>query len=126
MDRRTLLRRSLVGGAGLAIVALIGSVVLPTLVLIALFSLGGLLYGMIMPSRDMLVRAVTPPGSMGKVFGFVSTGLSFGGAITPLLLNPARLPCELRPTTGTITPIRKYATPTQSSALSGLASSICP
>ncbi len=84
-------RHELVASLGFAstaaIVALIGSVVLPTLVLIALFSLGGLLYGMIMPSRDMLVRAVTPPGSMGKVFGFVSTGLSFGGAITPLLFG---------------------------------------
>ena len=38
-------------------------------------SLGGLLNGIIQPSRDMMVRAVTPAGSFGKVFGFVSTGL---------------------------------------------------
>ena len=42
---------------------------------------------MIMPSRDMLVRAVTPEGASGKVFGFVSTGLNVGSAITPLLFG---------------------------------------
>ncbi len=26
----------------------------------------------------MMVRAVTPPGSFGKVFGFVSTGFNLG------------------------------------------------
>ena len=31
----------------------------------------------------MIVRAVTPDGSMGKVYGFVSTGLSLGSAIGP-------------------------------------------
>jgi MFS family permease len=43
----------------------------------------GLLFGMIMPSRDMLVRAATPPDALGKVFGFVSVGLNIGAAITP-------------------------------------------
>jgi MFS family permease len=47
-------------------------------------SLGGLLNGIIQPSRDMMVRAVTPPGSFGKVFGFVSTGLNLGGMVAPL------------------------------------------
>ncbi len=58
----------------------------PIVATVALLT-GGLLYGMIMPSRDMLVRAVTPPQAMGKVFGFVSTGLNLGGAITPLLFG---------------------------------------
>src|SRR3546814_3169520 len=40
-----------------------------------------------MPSRDMLVRSVTPPGAMGKVFGFVSTGFSIGGIVSPLLFG---------------------------------------
>jgi MFS family permease len=47
-------------------------------------SLGGLLNGMIQPSRDMMVRAVTPPGSFGKVFGFVTTGFNLGGMVAPL------------------------------------------
>jgi len=48
-------------------------------------SLGGLLNGMIQPSRDMMVRAVTPVGSFGKVFGFVTTGFNIGGMVSPLL-----------------------------------------
>jgi MFS transporter, FSR family, fosmidomycin resistance protein len=54
-------------------------------VLISVMSVGGLLNGMIQPSRDMMVRAVTPPGSFGKVFGFVSTGFNLGGMVAPLL-----------------------------------------
>jgi MFS transporter, FSR family, fosmidomycin resistance protein len=52
-----------------------------------MMSLGGLLNGIIMPSRDMIVRAVTPPGSFGKVFGFVSTGFNIGGVISPLIFG---------------------------------------
>ena len=58
---------------------------MPAVVLITVMSLGGLLNGMIQPSRDMMVRAVTPPGSFGKVFGFVSTGFNLGGMMAPLL-----------------------------------------
>lgn len=57
---------------------------MPAAVLITVMSLGGLLNGIIQPSRDMMVRAVTPPGSFGKVFGFVSTGLNLGGMVAPL------------------------------------------
>ena len=42
---------------------------------------------MVAPSRDMMIRAVTPAGSTGKVFGFVSTGFNLGGAITPLMFG---------------------------------------
>lgn len=58
---------------------------MPSAVLIAVMSLGGLLNGVIQPSRDMMVRAVTPVGSFGKVFGFVSTGFNLGGMTSPLL-----------------------------------------
>lgn len=58
---------------------------MPAVVLIGVMSAGGLLNGMIQPSRDMMVRAVTPPGSFGKVFGFVSTGFNLGGMVSPLL-----------------------------------------
>ena len=51
-------------------------------------SLAGLASGMAMPSRDMMVRAVTPPGSFGKVFGFVTTGFSFAGVLVPLCFGP--------------------------------------
>ncbi|MGD9882890.1 MAG: MFS transporter [Reyranella sp.] len=58
---------------------------MPGVVLITVMSLGGLLNGVIQPSRDMMVRAVTPVGSFGKVFGFVSTGFNLGGMTSPLL-----------------------------------------
>ena len=48
-------------------------------------SLTGLLNGIIMPSRDLIVRAVTPAGSFGLVFGFVSTGFAVSAVIAPPL-----------------------------------------
>jgi MFS family permease len=35
----------------------------------------------------MMVRALTPPGQSGKVFGFVSTGFNIGGIIAPPLFG---------------------------------------
>jgi MFS family permease len=55
--------------------------------MIAAMALAGLLYGITSPSRDMLVRAVTPAGSAGVAFGFVSTGLSIGSSTAPILFG---------------------------------------
>jgi MFS transporter, FSR family, fosmidomycin resistance protein len=66
-------------------VVLVGWVDLGSVLLIGVMSIGGLLNGIIQPSRDMMVRSVTPPGAFGKVFGFVSTGFNIGGMISPLL-----------------------------------------
>lgn len=68
-----------------SMVALICWVDLGSALLVLAMAAGGLLNGVIQPSRDMIVRSVTPPGSFGKVFGFVSTGFNIGGVITPLL-----------------------------------------
>jgi len=68
-----------------AMAILMAWVNMPAAVLIGVMSLGGLLNGIIQPSRDMMVRAVTPPGSFGKVFGFVTTGFNLGGMVSPLL-----------------------------------------
>ena len=84
-------RHSLVATLGLTAMAL--SVVLVALVdlgslpLIVAMSLAGLFSGLIMPSRDMIVREVTPPGSFGKVFGFVTTGFNIGGIVSPLIFG---------------------------------------
>ncbi len=51
-------------------------------------SVAGLASGIAMPSRDMMVREVTPPGSFGKVFGFVTTGFSIAGILVPLCYGP--------------------------------------
>ncbi len=50
-------------------------------------ALAGLFNGIVAPSRDMLIRAVTPPSEMGKVFGFVSTGYNIGGIIAPVMFG---------------------------------------
>jgi MFS family permease len=67
-----------------AAILIVGTVQLAAVPLVLLMGVGGLLYGIIQPSRDMIVRSVTPPGSFGKVFGFVSTGFNVGGVIAPL------------------------------------------
>jgi MFS transporter, FSR family, fosmidomycin resistance protein len=66
-----------------AAVLLVGTFDLGTILLIVMMAAGGLGNGMIMPSRDMIVRAVTPRGSYGKVFGFVTTGFNIGGIVAP-------------------------------------------
>ncbi len=55
--------------------------------LIVAMTVCGFFYGVIMPSRDMIVRDVTPPGSFGKVFGFVTTGFNIGGIVSPLIFG---------------------------------------
>ncbi len=51
--------------------------------LIGLMAVSGFFNGVIQPSRDMIVRAVTPPGAFGRVFGFVTSGFNIGGIVTP-------------------------------------------
>ena len=70
-----------------AIMLLIGTVGLAPPVLIAAMATAGFLSGMIMPSRDMLVRAAAPSGAVGRAFGIVSIGLSTGGMIGPMLFG---------------------------------------
>jgi MFS family permease len=76
--------------AGLCVVASSISVLavadLGAVGLMAVLTLGGLANGIILPSRDLMVRAVTPDGQYGLVFGFVSTGFFIGASIAPLAL----------------------------------------
>src|SRR5947199_5555908 len=67
--------------------ALIGAVDLGFVLLMIVMSLNGFVNGLMQPSRDMIVRAVTPEGQFGKVFGFVTTGFNIGGIIAPLLFG---------------------------------------
>jgi MFS family permease len=55
--------------------------------LVGMMSIAGLLYGAVMPSRDMIVREVTPPGAFGTVFGFVTNGFNIAGIVAPLLFG---------------------------------------
>lgn len=84
-------RHGTVAGGALAIMAaltvLVGSVDLGSVLLIAVMTVNGLFFGIMMPSRDMIVRDVTPPGQFGKVFGFVTTGFNIGGIVSPLIFG---------------------------------------
>jgi MFS family permease len=84
-------RHHQVVGACFLLVALFAAAVpllLPPLAVVTLlFALAGLFAGVVAPSRDMMVRAVTPAGSSGKVFGFVTTGFNIGGIGGPLLFG---------------------------------------
>ena len=55
--------------------------------LFCIFAVIGFMYGVVFPSRELLVRAATPKGASGKVFGFVYSGMDFGAAVTPVLFG---------------------------------------
>lgn len=75
-----------VGFAGAAaLILLVGSVDLGAPCFVLAMGAAGFLSGMISPSRDMLVRAASPPGAFGRVFGIVTTGFNIGGTIGPLI-----------------------------------------
>jgi MFS family permease len=84
-------RHNLIAGGGL-----VGTLLATTLVAMAdpgsagvvlVMSFAGFCIGAIMPSRDMIVRAVTPPGAFGRVFGFVTTGFNIAGMISPIIFG---------------------------------------
>ena len=66
-----------------ALVVVVGSIDLTAGLLMVVFVTMGLLQGSLLPARDVLVRAISPPGQIGKMFGFTSSGLALGSAITP-------------------------------------------
>jgi MFS family permease len=80
-----------VAAAGFGLSALIALAItlatLPVPGLVVAMGLTGFLFGIIQPSRDMLVRKAAPPGAAGRVFGIVSTGFNIGGIVGPLLFG---------------------------------------
>jgi MFS family permease len=64
-------------------IAVVASVELPLVWIGVLFAVAGLASGVVAPSRDMMIRNVTPPGQSGKVFGFVTSGYNIAGMIGP-------------------------------------------
>jgi MFS family permease len=57
---------------------------MPEWLLLPVALLAGLALGSSRTPRDVMLKEASPPGQMGKVFGFVSSGLPLGGAITPV------------------------------------------
>ena len=80
----------IVTGAHMVIVA---SVILPAVVmvpgalLVVMLVITGIGMGAVLTPRDLMIRAFTPPGESGKVFGFIFVGYSIGGGIEPGLFG---------------------------------------
>lgn len=70
-----------------AVVLIIATIALPSLLLTAMMAVAGFLGGVIAPSRDMLVRDAAPPGAAGRAFGIASTGFNLSGIFGPLLFG---------------------------------------
>ena len=84
-------RHEIVAVTGMAFSAMIIFVIagawLPAAALPALFAATGFAGGATNPSRDLIVRANTPSGATGKVYGFVYSGLDVGSMATPIFFG---------------------------------------
>ncbi|MBR0659427.1 MFS transporter [Roseomonas oryzicola] len=86
-------KRNLIGfvvvltGFAMAMILALGLMPMPEFVLPVVGLLGGLAMGASRTPRDVMLKDASPPGQIGKVFGFVSSGLPLGGAITPVPLG---------------------------------------
>ncbi|MGX9694143.1 MFS transporter [Achromobacter anxifer] len=69
--------------AGLTLVVLALGLV-PAVLAAPVVALAGFCSGVAAPSRDMLIRRVTPKGSTGSVYGLVYSGMDVGSALGPL------------------------------------------
>ena len=74
-------------GLGILIVGAITLYGPPAFIVIPAWGVMGFLTGVIVPSRDMLIRKVAPAGAEGKTFGIVFTGFNIGGAIGPICMG---------------------------------------
>jgi MFS family permease len=84
-------RHDLVAVAGMAFSALLMFTIASTWFVPALLpflcAAAGFSAGITGPSRDLIVRATTPAGSTGKVYGFVYSGLDVGAMVTPVFFG---------------------------------------
>ncbi len=68
--------------AGLMLLADV--VTMPAILTILVMLAAGIGLGASRTPRDVMVKDAAPPGQIGKVFGFISSGLPLGQAITPV------------------------------------------
>jgi len=69
---------------GAALLLWVDLVSMTELATIGMLLIGGFMIGASRTPRDVMVKDAAPPGQIGKVFGFVSAGMSLGGAIMPV------------------------------------------
>ncbi len=70
------------GGSGI-LVALVGIAGLPIWAVVGLLVMVGTLRGLVIASRDAMVRHAVPPASVGTAFAFVTTGVLVGHVGSP-------------------------------------------
>ena len=70
--------------AGAALVLAVALGTMPDATIVALMFVAGLALGSSRTPRDVMLKEASPPGEVGKVFGFVSAGLPLGSALTPV------------------------------------------
>ena len=66
---------------------LLGTGFIPLTLIPVLFFGLGFGYGVVAPSRDLLVKAVTPKGVAGRVYGIVYSGIDLGAAVGPFIFG---------------------------------------
>lgn len=70
-----------------AFMLLLAMNVVPSHLAIVLVAAAGFCSGIAAPSRDMLIRRVTPKGATGTVYGLVYSGMDVGSSIGPILFG---------------------------------------
>ncbi len=73
--------------ASAALLLLVASLNLPEVMIFGVMFASGIAIGCSRTPRDLMVKDAAPPGQIGKVFGFISSGLPLGSAITPVPLG---------------------------------------
>jgi MFS family permease len=73
--------------AAAAVIALLAAHAVPAGAAGALACIAGFAIGTVAPSRDMLVRAATPPGATGRASGIVYAGVDVGAALGPAIIG---------------------------------------
>ena len=66
---------------------LLGTGFIPVSLIPVLFIGLGFGYGVVAPSRDLLVTTVTPKGVAGRVYGIVYSGIDLGAAVGPFIFG---------------------------------------
>jgi MFS family permease len=70
-----------------ALALLLAASIVPGPLVVLVMGAIGLSTGIAAPSRDLLIRAASPPNATGRVFGVVYSGLDSGNAVGPMLFG---------------------------------------
>jgi predicted MFS family arabinose efflux permease len=70
--------------AAVALILLVAFMTMGDVLTAGVLLAAGLLVGASRTPRDVMLKDASPPGQIGKVFGFVSAGLPLGGALAPV------------------------------------------